>query len=126
MGAFDREIDVHTTVSVGEPTRPQSGPRTSGFPWRGCGHVLVLFVDEPSGGDEATFFQLTCPRQWQRAVVHAERDRVALEWFGIREFPTLAVVVDACLVAVEQGCDVAAVRSLEHQLWARPVPMGAL
>ena len=81
-------------------------PAANATPWmRGSGTWAILFYDGSSEDTVPRFESLPLPRWVKRAVIDAREDPQVETWFGIRHFPSLAVVRDGALLAIEHECD---------------------
>lgn len=103
-------------------------------PAYGCDEARVcLFVDGRSAPSSraavAAFERASWPADWVPCLVDVEREPEVARWFGISVFPTIAVVRNGLLLAVEVGqCSDEAFERVTlaahqrlRQLWRRPL-----
>lgn len=81
------------------------------------GTLLVLFVDESSTTSTLQFSEAASHLSIRAGVAHAASVPRLAKWYGIDQFPAVAMISDGVLLALETDCsDSSCKRVLE---WAR-------
>lgn len=105
------------TASATLASTAHGATRFSGSPQAllGRGQQAILFTDGEHCGAESSvdrFARMPWPADTERIVVVAQEAPHVVAWFGIREFPTVAIVRDGAVLALEASCDDAVCQQL--------------
>lgn len=74
----------------------------------GRGQQAILFTNGREPGAEnriERFARMPWPANMKRIVVDVQTAPRVVAWFGIHEFPTVAIVCDGAILSLEDSCD---------------------